>query len=176
MKFNPDIHHRKSLRFKHYDYRQNGLYFITICCKNRQCLLGNIVDNEMNLNNLGEMVRECWLKIQNYYPQVNLHPFVIMPNHIHGIIEIASNENWGECDSPLHNQSTFNGTSQTIGAMIRGFKAGVTSWARKNKEHYDIWQRNYYEHIIRNEKSYNQIIEYIENNPILWEQDRFYNS
>lgn len=129
MKFNPDIHHRKSLRLKHYDYRQNGLYFITICCKDRQCLFGNIVANEMNLNNLGEMVRECWLKIPNYYSQVNLHQFVIMPNHIHGIIEIASNENWGECNSPLHNK--FNGTSQTIGAMIRGFKAGVTSWARK---------------------------------------------
>lgn len=146
MKFNPDIHHRKSLRLKHYDYRQNGLYFITICCKNRECILGNIVYDTVILTNLGQMVEQCWLKIPEYYPQVKLHHFVIMPNHLHGIIEIASDNFGGECDSPLQ-QNIFNGTSQTIGAMVRGFKSAVTSWARGNTEHYDVWQRNYYEHM-----------------------------
>lgn len=172
MKFDPNRHRRKSLRLRHYDYRQNGLYFITLCCKNRECLFGEIYSNKVVLNRLGKIAVQFWQEIPKYYPQVKLHQFVIMPNHIHGIIEIYSVEHWGECNSPLH--KGFNGTSQTVGAIIRGFKSAVTSWARKNTKHWDIWQRNYYEHIIRNEKSYHEISEYVENNPILWIQDRFY--
>lgn len=174
MKFNPDIHHRKSLRLKHYDYSQNGLYFLTLCSKNRECLFGEIITDVMVLNNLGKKVTEFWLNIPDYYPQVKLHQFVVMPNHIHGIIEIAKEETRGECNSPLQPNNKFNGTSQTIGAIVRGFKSGLTSWARKNTEHYNVWQRNYYEHIIRNEKTYQKIVEYITNNPILWTLDRFY--
>lgn len=173
MKFNPDIHHRKSLRLKYYDYRQNGLYFLTLCCKNRECLFGEIISETMVFNQLGEKAAEFWLHIPNYYPQARLHQFVVMPNHLHGIIEIVKDTK-GECHSPLQRDNKFNGTSQTIGAMIRGFKAGLTSWSRKNTVHYDLWQRNYYEHIIRNEKTYQKIVEYITNNPILWTQDRFY--
>lgn len=172
--YNKEIHHRKSIRLKNYNYQQAGLYFITICVKDRQCLLGSIYDDNMLLSHLGFVARDCWQKIPYYYPQVVLHDFVIMPNHLHGIIEIVNNE----YSLIWQNQNTAGnrpkGTSQTIGAMVRGFKAGVTSWARKHTEYFDIWQRNYHEHIIRHEQSYLQICEYIQNNPILWKQDCFY--
>lgn len=108
-----------------------------------------------------------------FFPQVRIDEFVIMPNHLHGIIEIIEQVK-GKCNLPLQSRAAQKGTSQTIGSIVRGFKAGVTSWARKNSEIFDVWQRNYYEHIIRDEKSYLQIYEYIQNNPILWEQDQLY--
>ena len=86
MTYNPNIHHRKSIRLKGYDYTQAGLYFITICCQNRECLFGNIINGEMILNDAGNIANECWLAIPNHFPNVVLHEFVIMPNHIHGII------------------------------------------------------------------------------------------
>lgn len=168
MKYNADIHHRKSIRLKYYDYRSEGFYFITICCKNKECLFGQIINQQMHLNHLGNYVKQCWENIPTFFPQVRIDEFVIMPNHVHGIIEITEQVR-GKCNLPLQ-----KGTSQTIGSIVRGFKAGVTSWARKNTDIFDIWQRNYYEHIIRDEKSYLQIYEYIQNNPILWEQDQLY--
>jgi len=86
MKYNPQIHHRRSIRLKHYDYSEPGDYFVTICTKNRKCLLGNIVDGKMVLNKLGLIVKRCWHDLPNHYPNVILDEFIIMPNHIHGII------------------------------------------------------------------------------------------
>lgn len=117
----------------------------------------------MDLSPLGYMVEACWYDVPNHHPYVNLHKVVIMPNHLHGIVEIA------KLDSHLNKNN-----SQTLGSVIRGFKIGVTKWARQNTEIYDVWQRNYYEHIIRNETAYLEIWDYIENNPILWEKDRFF--
>ncbi len=125
----------------------------------------------MQLNDLGNYVKQCWENIPMFFPQVRIDEFVIMPNHLHGIIEIIEQVK-GKCNLPLQSRAAQKGTSQTIGSIVRGFKAGVTSWARKNSEIFDVWQRNYYEHIIRDEKSYLQIYEYIQNNPILWEQDQ----
>lgn len=90
MAYNPQRHHRKSIRLKGYDYAQAGLYFITICCQNRECLFGNIINGEMILNDAGNIANECWLAIPNHFPNVVLHEFVIMPNHIHGIIELKT--------------------------------------------------------------------------------------
>ncbi|AJO88633.1 TPA: transposase [Haemophilus influenzae] len=175
-KYNAGIHHRRSIRLKHYNYRSEGFYFITICCKNKECLFGHIINQQMQLNDLGNYVKQCWENIPMFFPQVRIDEFVIMPNHLHGIIEIIEQVK-GKCNLPLQLRATQlpqKGTSQTIGSIVRGFKAGVTSWARKNSEIFDVWQRNYYEHIIRDEKSYLQIYEYIQNNPILWEQDQLY--
>lgn len=174
-KYQPEIHRRRSIRLKHYDYRSQGFYFITICCKNKHHFLGEIVDDEMRLNKIGNIVRQCWEDIPDHFPNVSLHSFVIMPNHLHGIIEIV--ETVGKIIiCPMYKGEkcfALTGTSRTIGSIVRGFKIGVTKWVRQNTDISEIWQRNYYEHIIRNETSYFQIIEYIENNPLKWLEDCF---
>ncbi|WP_172915382.1 transposase [Capnocytophaga canimorsus] len=192
-KYNPDKHKRRSIRLKGYDYSREGLYFITICCQNRAHYFGEIINEEMQLNEIGEIAQKCWRDIPNHFKNVLLHTFVVMPNHIHGIIEIVTpvganqhlpynkgdkyfaptnqhlpDENRGKDLSPLR------GTSNTIGSIVRGFKIGVTKWVRSNTNIHQIWQRNYYEHIIRNEASYFKIHEYIENNPAKWNEDCFY--
>jgi REP element-mobilizing transposase RayT len=92
MKFNPDIHHRRSLRLKHYDYSQSGAYFVTICTHHRECLFGEIVDGKMQLNDAGRMA-EKWLKeLENKYPHITCCPFICMPNHVHLIVAIHSNQ------------------------------------------------------------------------------------
>ncbi len=179
-KYNPEIHKRRSIRLKDFDYGQEGLYFITICCQNREHLFGEIVEGEMQLNDIGRVAEQCWNTIPKHFENVSLHSFVIMPNHVHGIIEIITNvgakhfspennEHWAKDISPLP-----KGTSKTIGSIVRGFKIGVTKWARQNTDIYQVWQRNYHEHIIRNENSYYRISEYIESNPKKWEDDCFY--
>ncbi|XGB43143.1 MAG: hypothetical protein LVS60_04975 [Nodosilinea sp. LVE1205-7] len=88
MKYNPDIHHRRSIRLKGYDYSQNGLYFVTICTQNRHHLFGTITNGQMALNPMGEIVHDEWFKTASMRPNIRLHEFIVMPNHIHGIIEI----------------------------------------------------------------------------------------
>lgn len=88
MKYNPDIHHRRSIRLKGYDYSQNGLYFITICTHNRHHLFGTITNDQMALNPIGKIAHDEWLKTESMRPNIRLHEFIVMPNHIHGIIEI----------------------------------------------------------------------------------------
>jgi len=181
MPYNPNIHHRRSVRLKEYDYSQEGLYFVTICVKNGEYLFGNIIDGEMVLNEYGKIVEKCWLEITQHYPDTILHEFVVMPNHLHGIIEITvgannyspnyspkclKNDNGANDDSPLQRP---NGTSRTIGAIVRGFKIGVTK-----QFGYSAWQRSFHEHIIRNRNAHARIAEYIVNNPKIWETDRFY--
>jgi len=185
-RYNPEIHHRRSIRLKGYDYSQAGAYFITICTENRRCLFGMVEGSEMILNRAGEYVKECWLKIPEHFPHAKLDEFSIMPNHIHGIIII--NENVGvhvgvQDFEPLHNKKCkynplrkINKYQQiipkSIGSIVRGFKIGVTKWFRQNTDVYNVWQRNYYEHIIRNENELNKIREYIINNPIKWAEDK----
>ncbi len=170
-------YNRRSIRLRDYDYSQEGLYFITICTQNKLCLFGKIENREMILNDAGKMVEKCWLEIPEHYPNVILHKYVIMPNHIHGIIEIVGAQdivhNRAQNIVPLRNefQKIIPGS---IGSIVRGFKIGVTKWFRKNSSIKNVWQRNYYEHIIRNEESYIKITEYIENNPIKWENDEYY--
>lgn len=174
-RYNPDLHNRKSIRLPNYDYSGQGFYFVTICCHEKQYLFGNITNGKMLLNELGFKTLECWTNIPIFYPQVRLHDFIIMPNHVHGIIEITRKITTNaQSNNHSPSQTRPTGTSQTIGAMVRGFKSAVTSWARNHTSHYQIWQRNYHEHIIRNEQSYLHIAKYIRNNPLSWELDCFY--
>lgn len=191
-KYNPHIHHRRSIRLIGYDYSQAGLYFITICVKNRECLFGEIIDGEMNLNDAGKIANQCWLEIPNHFPDTILHEHIIMPNHVHGIVELVGAKNFSpeNADTPCEivntppdisnningakNFSPLRSPSKTIGSVVRGFKIGVTKWMRHNTDIYDVWQRDYYEHIIRNEQSYQTISEYIINNPAKWNDDKFY--
>lgn len=135
----------------------------------------------MILNECGKIAKECWEEIPNHFPLARLHSFIIMPNHVHGIIEIT--ENVGAKNFSPNNQnvseraknfSPLVSPSKSIGSIVRGFKIGVTKWIRQNTKVYKLWQRNYDEHIIRNEHSFNQITEYIHTNPAKWKFDKFY--
>lgn len=166
-----EIHRRRSIRLKGYDYSQAGAYFVTISAQNRSCLFGDVADGEIRLSDAGHMVEECWQEIPGHFPHADLPAFVVMPNHVHGILTImtvvgANNH------SPLQMPPPRSGTSKTIGSIIRGFKIGVTKWMRRNTQIRDIWQRNYYEHVIRNENELDHIREYIVNNPLQWAVDR----
>jgi putative transposase len=272
--YNPQIHHRRSIRLKGYDYSQAGMYFVTICCKDRECRFGRIENDEMILNDAGKNANECWLEIPNHFPNAILHEHIVMPNHVHGIIELLDVANVGvenrssfnvgaenflpqqntsplvgvenfqplqqhnelkqhefqnlpqqntsplvgvenfhplqqhnelnqhefqnlpqQNTSPLVGVENFHPLQQhnelkqhefqkmiprSIGSIVKGFKIGVTKWFRNNSVGVNndlplqIWQRNYYEHIIRNEQSYQKISEYIINNPSLWKEDKFY--
>jgi REP element-mobilizing transposase RayT len=199
MKFQP--HRRRSIRLKEYDYSQAGAYFVTMCTQNRECLFGEISDGKMELNNAGIMAEQCWNEIPKHYPHVGLDACVIMPNHIHGIIMIENGvvpTNVGANNySPLHTAHSPlpqpskqpgtpgqpespepsvrpNGTSKTIGAVVRGYKIGVTKWFRENTQIKIVWQRNYYERIIRDDDELNRIRQYIVDNPINWQNDENY--
>ena len=194
MKYNPEIHHRRSIRLQGYDYSQEGAYFVTLCAQHRECLFGKIVDGEMVLNDAGRVVVQSWQVIPDHFPSVELDEFVVMPNHVHGILVITNAPVGANDYSPIPKTSASvrgneyspiraqrpRGTSKTIGSIIRGFKIGVTKWMRQSRgvnfSHRGcspaIWQRNYYERIIRNEDELHRIREYIVNNPLKWEFDR----
>ncbi len=189
-KYNPDIHHRRSIRLKGYDYSQEGLYFITICVQNHECLFGEIINGEMQLNEMGKIVKEEWEKSAKIRSEIETHEYIVMPNHFHAIVEIITTNNgpvgaYGIRPNEIYTNSSNNqlgdinqtgvchtplrSPSKTLGALVRGFKSSVTKQLG-----FSPWQRNYYEHIIRNDKSYLYISEYIKNNPINWERDKFY--
>jgi putative transposase len=167
---------RKSLRLQHYDYSQNGAYFITICSYNREYLFGDIVGQEMVLNKMGLIVQEEWAKSAKMRTEIKLDEFVVMPNHFHAIFFIDSRG-----DRPvarvfdIKQHSTVSGPkNRSVSSLIGGFKAAVT--ARINEMHRSpgtpVWQRNYHEHIIRDEKSLEKIRDYIAGNPANWQDDQ----
>ena len=193
----PPFYSRRSVRLKNYDYSSDGLYFVTICTEQRRCLFGRINDGKVKLTYWGEYACQCWEQIPNHFPQIILHDYVVMPNHIHGILQIDNSNDTsfksndcrclgrGETSfapatyaSPLPSLDTKNnqpaGTSQTIGSIVRGFKIGVTSEVHKLFPKIIVWQRNYHEHIIRTQKSYDIISNYILDNPNRWVEDCFY--
>jgi len=177
MKYNPEKHQRRSIRLKGYDYSQSGAYFVTLCTQHRECLFGEIVNGEMHLNECGKIAEHSWLEIPQHYPHASLDEFVIMPNHVHGIIVLNGNNVGAKNFSPLQQTQSkhyLRGTSKTIGSIVRGFKIGVTKWFRQHTDIYTVWQRNYYERIIRNETEWQRIRKYIVNNPIQWENDENY--
>ena len=189
--YTPHLHHRRSIRLKGYDYSQAGLYFITICCQGRACLFGNVVDGEMKLNDAGKMVEFQWVKIQERFKNIQLHEYVVMPNHFHAILEIvgatlvvALNESVALNENNATDKGQPQGiapTGKTVGDMVGAFQSIVTvEYIRGVKtlgwKPFDgkLWQRNYYEHIIRNKQSYERIAEYIINNPATWKKDKLF--
>jgi len=164
-----DKHHRHSLRLRGYDYTQEGTYFVTVCLQDRVCLFGDISDEKMILNDAGLIAEKHWYDIPAHFPHIELDEFVIMPNHVHGILSITAAVG-AKNFSPLPSQQR-PGTSKTIGSVIRGFKIGVTKWMRQHTPVHNVWQRNYYEHIIRDDVSLNSIRQYIMENPSRWAED-----
>ena len=181
-------HHRRSVRLKEYDYSQPGAYFVTLVTHQRAELFGQIVNGNMQLNRRGEIVKEEWFASANIRKEICLYPeeFIIMPNHIHGIVWIADVIDSEGADghvivgatglSPLHKKSLpqkhpRGPTPKSLASFIVGFKSSVTKRIRDEFGGVGVWQRNYYEHIIRNEKEWDAIRRYIESNPQNWESD-----
>ena len=178
---------RKSPRLQGYDYSQSGAYFVTICTAGRAHLFGEIVDGEMVLNDYGRTAETCWAEIPDHHPTADIDLYVIMPNHVHGIIviddDIVSSTGGRDVSRPYENAdvgtpymaSVSPKTDQkhpTLGTIIGTYKAAVT----RKIHHPDlkIWQGRYHDHIIRNEKSLNKLREYVLYNPARWEDDVFY--
>jgi REP element-mobilizing transposase RayT len=230
MKYNPEMHHRRSIRLKDYDYSQTGAYFVTICTQNKEYLFGNVINGEMSLNDAGRIVASAWNDLPGHNDNILLDVFSIMPNHFHGIILIVgagskpalvSADNTyqtvenraGSKPAFVSADNTYQTVENRVGSkpalvsadntyqtvenrvglepaptnptmmkqtglpeIVRQFK---TFSARRinrirNMSGVPVWQRNYYEHIIRNEPEINKIREYIANNPLNWEIDENY--
>jgi len=179
----------ESTRLKNYDYSSEGAYFITICTKNREHYFGEIVDGKMVLNDFGKIAHNEWKNTENIRENITVDEFVVMPNHIHGILFIDYRiEPSTQIYSPVETNCNLSlqlpsqhGTSQTIGSIVRGFKIVITKWARENIVEtngnlslppINVWQPNYHDHIIRDENELNRIREYIANNPLNWKNDQ----
>jgi putative transposase len=169
IEFNHKPRYRHLSRLKDYDYSQPGAYFVTVCTKNRFCLFGEIHNDRIKFNSYGEIIRLSWLRLPDYYPNVELDAFVIMPNHIHGVIFLK------DVGAGLKRAPTgFEGKPYPLSEIIRGFKTFSSRQINKlrNTPGASVWQRNYYEHVIRKDESLAQIREYIETNPLRWALDR----
>ncbi len=184
-----DKYRIESTRLKGYDYSSNGAYFVTICVLNHKCAFGNIKDGKVNLSALGKSAEECWLAIPEHFPFVELDKFVVMPNHIHGIIVIlkpdfydVETQNLASVPVTNHHTETqnvaslhgrFGPQSQNLASIIRGFKIGVTKFAGNNNIPFK-WQPRFHDHIIRNENEFANIQLYIMHNPLNWESDDYF--
>lgn len=165
---------RRSIRLKGKDYAQPGAYFVTILVKNRCELFGTIHQGMPELSALGRIAREHWLEIPKHFPWVDIEPFVIMPNHIHGIITIGEDTRKGTTCRALTTRSEQFGqpVHGSIPTIIRSYKSAVTRCASQESDRSNIWHRGYYEHIIRNEIELQKICDYILTNPLNWNDDQ----
>jgi REP element-mobilizing transposase RayT len=163
------------LRLKDYDYAQEGAYFVTICSQNRIHFFGEMVDGAMRLNAAGEIAQACWQAIPTHFPQVELDVFVVMPNHVHGIImivEAASNVGARHA-SPLQANKPKSGS---ISAIVGSFKFAAARRINilNGTSSVPIWQRSFYDHIVRDEHELNRLGEYIVYNPSKWDEDQYF--
>lgn len=188
---------RRSIRLQGYDYSQAGAYFVTICTQNRACLFGDIVDGEMRLNDAGRMVQTVWDEIPRRGANIDLDTFIVMPNHIHGILVFhgrgescirpdpeSSGDHRVDADhAGDHKDRPYGTLPGTVGRIVQAFKSIATheyiqgvkqnGWSSFSGK---LWQRNYWEHIVRNETELIRIREYIRNNPAKWELDKLHPS
>ncbi len=204
MGFNPEIHHRRSIRLRDYDYSRAGAYFVTIIAWQRECLFGEVVDGMMRLNDPGRMALECWDGLPGHFPHVKLDEFVVMPNHFHAILSIVGNveanvgAKQGVSASPDSDDDAHGGNNKgeygnnkgeagesfasplphgtvrgSLGAIIQNFKSVSTRKINKIRKNpgAPVWQRNYYERVIRDDRELDGIRRYIAGNPVRWEED-----
>lgn len=186
-------HRRRSTRLQGYDYTQAGAYFLTLCAHNRQRLFGDIVDGAMRLNSLGEIVAEQWLQTGVLRQEIVLDVWVVMPNHFHGIVMMGdvavgaqglrpqdaesmtrSHRHAPLCPNP--NNRIRRRAPKSLGALIAGFKSAATKYINQWRQSpgAPVWQRNYWEHVVRNETDLQEIRQYIVNNPMSWTADTLY--
>ena len=185
MRYDPERHHRRSIRLRGYDYRAVGAYFITIVAQDRACLFGEVVDGEMRLSEAGRMVERWWLELNCRFPHVLTDAYVVMPNHFHGIVVIHSPP--PDTTAPPDVGADLRVCPDSMGAhtgaplptIVQWFKTMTTNEYIRMVKHAGwtpfqgrLWQRNYYEHIIRNERALERIRDYILTNPLHWHLDR----
>lgn len=184
MKFDPEQHHRRSIRLDGYDYSEPGAYFVTICLQQRKPLLGEVVGDNVRLNDAGLMVKRWWAELPGRSPMVDIDEYVVMPNHLHGIIVIARNpETAANVGAALRGRPEETGHppggAPTLGDIVGWFKTMTTNeyvravrgcgWTPFPGR---LWQRNYYEHIVRNRDDLDEIRQYIAGNAARWKFDR----
>ena len=182
--YNPQIHHRRSIRLKSYDYNQAGAYFVTICVQNRECLLGTITNQRLQLNEYGKITDQVWNYLPHHFGNLEIDAAVIMPNHFHGIIctgLTSKPPNFPNPPNPCRGlvskpPNPFFEQKTQLGKIIAYFKYQTTKLINQKRDSSGsrFWQRNYYEHIIRNEKTLNILRQYIIDNPLRWENDQLH--
>jgi len=161
MPYDPDTHHRRSHRLHGYDYSQPGKYYVTICTENKEHRFGEVVEGEMHRNELGESVAGCWEWLARRYLYVSLDDWIVMPNHLHGVI-VITNGGGGSRTAPTKRKS--------LGGLVGAFKTVSTDQLNemRGSPGAQMWQRDFYDHIIRNEVELNIIRQYIRTNPLRW--------
>ena len=164
MPYDVAIHHRRSIRMRGYDYSQPGSYYVTLCTEGKEHLFGQIVEGEMHRNECGDCVARCWQWLAKQYPYIDLDEWIVMPNHLHGIINITDSR--GGSRTALTKR-------KTLGSLVGAFKTVSTEDINqlRGTPTRTLWQRDFYDHIIRNEDELNKIREYIRTNPLQWASD-----
>ena len=165
-------HCRRSIRLKDYDYSQEGAYFITVCSRNKETLFGGVTEGKMQLNGYGKVVNDFWGNIPLHFPSVDTDVFVVMPNHVHGII-LINNVCRGVVTSPAMGEVTSPLRKISLGQLVAFYKYQTTKLINQIRDTpgVTVWQRNYYDHVIRNDEDLNEIREYILTNPLKWDLD-----
>jgi len=166
---------KRSGRLKDYDYAQAGAYFVTLVTWQRDCIFGEIVKETMHLNELGKTADKCWRSIPEHFPYVELGAYVVMPNHLHGILVI---HDAGRATGRLRLREEDNDIPHRINikpgilsAVVRSVRSTVSYRTSQEHDALGIWQRNYYEHLIHNEREMDTIWRFIEANPAQWDKD-----
>ncbi len=182
MKYDPEKHHRRSIRLENYDYSNEGAYFVTICMEEKDLYLGRIVKDEIELNRFGESVDKCWNDLPQHYPHVELDEFVIMPNHVHGIIALKEEDNVGAGLRPARIKRAGLRPAPTpaptkhhgLSEIVRAFKSFSSRHINKIRQTPGtrVWQRDYFERVVRDEEELYNIRQYIIDNPINWATDK----
>jgi REP element-mobilizing transposase RayT len=187
---------RRSIRLQGYDYSQAGAYFVTLCTQNRARLFGDVINGEMRLNVAGNIVADEWIKTAEIHNRTELDEWVVMPNHFHGIMVITDASATNRDDVKKRNTGNYRRADnrpvgrftgrppvaptgpkpKSVGAVMAGFKSSVTSRVNTYRQSpgSEVWQRNYWDHIIRNETELDTLRQYIITNPARWEQDSLY--
>jgi putative transposase len=161
---------RRSIRLPNYDYSTPGYYFVTICVKDRECLLGKIQNSTITSSPIGSIVERTWRELPSHFPSVQLDAFAIMPNHLHGILIVgATFMAPGLCK--VGSNGAMDEQTPKLGEIVRRFKSFSTHRIRQNHLPSFSWQRNYYEHVIRKDESLDNHRRYILDNPLKWELD-----
>ena len=190
MTYDPQKHHRQSIRLRQYDYSWPGAYFVTLCVREKDCVLGEIIDGEMRLSQWGRIVHEFWDAIPDHFPNVSVDGRVTMPNHGHAIINIDHDRRGAVAaphDAAPHVATSTNAAhpavetggetpplQPTLGQIVAYYKYQTTKRINelRGMPGVPFWQRNYWEHVIRDEIDLNRIRQYIENNPLRWHEDQ----
>jgi len=185
MKYNPNKHHRRTIRLQGYDYSTPNAYFVTICTQNRACLFGDITEDGMQLNNAGSMIQTCWEELPLRFPMLKLDAYIVMPNHFHAIATLTTTSYTSEASESIVRSASRRGTAGafTLGDIVGAFKSiTTTAYIRQVRQSqwppFDrrLWQQNYWEHIIRSSTELDHIRKYIQTNPAKWYNDQLHPS